>query len=374
MQLSLRSFSTLVQSMAAAVEASTTQLLDLTVGSALRAILEAHASVGLWMQWLILQVLQTTRAGTSTGADLDSWMADMTLTRLPATPATGTVTFSRFTPGMTALIPAGAMVKTVDGSQAFVVTADTIQPSWSAASNGYILPTGVPSIDVPVAAQVAGSTGNVQPGAISMLASAIPGVDSVINSIAFQNALDAESDDDFRARFRNFLASRSRATTLAVGYAISGIQQGLNYSIVENVDPSGQPRMGSFVVSVDDGSGSPATTLLTVVQAAIDAIRPVGSIFAVQPPTITQAAVSLTIAVADGTAKAPVQAQVADAIGTYIDNLSIGAALPLTKLAQIAYSASPSVINVTGLTVNGANADITVSAFGVIKAGLIAVN
>ena len=94
MQLSLRTFNALVQSMAAAVEASATQLLDLTAGSTLRAVLEANASIGLWMQWLILQVLRTTRAATSDGADLDSWMADLTLTRLPAVAATGTVTLS----------------------------------------------------------------------------------------------------------------------------------------------------------------------------------------------------------------------------------------------------------------------------------------
>ena len=91
--------------MAAAVEASATQLLDLTVGSTLRAVLEANASIGLWMQWLILLVLRTTRAATSNGADLDSWMADLTLTRLPAVAATGIVTFSRFTPDSVRLDP-----------------------------------------------------------------------------------------------------------------------------------------------------------------------------------------------------------------------------------------------------------------------------
>ncbi len=87
MQLSLQTFTTLVQGMAAAVQAAAAQLLDLTVGSTLRAILEATASIALWMQWLILQVLQMTRAATSSGADLDSWMADFSLTRLPARPA-----------------------------------------------------------------------------------------------------------------------------------------------------------------------------------------------------------------------------------------------------------------------------------------------
>ena len=152
----------------------------------------------------------------------------------------------------------------------------------------------------------------MQANTITLLASALPGIDSVNNASAFQNGLDAESDDAFRSRFRNFIASRSRATPIAVGYAISSIQQGLNYTIQENIDPSGQSLMGSFVVTVDDGSGSPSTALLATVQAAIDAVRPVGSIFSVQPPTVLTVDVSLTITVPAGTTKAPVQALVGD--------------------------------------------------------------
>ena len=192
MQLSLRTFNTLVQSMAAAVEASATQLLDLTVGSTLRAVLEANASIGLWMQWLILQMLRTTRAASSNGADLDSWMADLTLTRLPAVAATGIVTFSRFTPGMTALIPAGALVRTADGTQTFSVSADTAHASWSVSGNGYVVAAGLVALDVPVIAQTPGSAGNVQAGTISLLASALPGIDAVSNANGFQNGLDAE--------------------------------------------------------------------------------------------------------------------------------------------------------------------------------------
>ena len=214
----------------------------------------------------------------------------------------------------------------------------------------------------------------MQAGTITLLASAIPGIDSVNNANAFQNGLDAETDDAFRNRFSNFLATRSRATLLAVGYAISGIQQGLNYAIQENVDPSGQPHMGSFVVTVDDGSGSPSTALLSTVQSAIDAVRPVGSIFSVQPPTVVTANISLTIAVSTGTVKAPIQALVGNAISSYIDSLQIGAILPLTRLAQIAYSASPTVVNVSVVLANGGANDIAVAATGVVKPGLIAVN
>src|ERR1019366_9585348 len=107
MQLQLRTFDTIVAAAAAAVQAAATTVLDLTVGSVLRAILEANAGLGLWLQWLILQVLQTTRAATSTAGDLDTWMADFGLTRLAAVAANGIVTFSRFSPVTTALVPVG---------------------------------------------------------------------------------------------------------------------------------------------------------------------------------------------------------------------------------------------------------------------------
>jgi uncharacterized phage protein gp47/JayE len=360
--------------MAVAVQASAAQLLDLTVGSTLRAVLEANASVCLWMQWLILQVLRTTRAATSTAADLDSWMADLSLTRLPAVSATGVVTFSRITPTMAALVPVGTLVRTADGTQTFSVLIDTTSPAWVGASNGYVVASGLASLDIPVMALVAGNAGNVQAGAISLLASAVPGIDSVYNSSAFLNGLDAETDDAFRSRFRNFIASRSRATPAAVAYAITSIQQGLNYTIQENADPSGLPSLGQFVVTVDDGSGYPSTALLSTVQTAIEAVRPVGSLFSVHPPSVVTADVSMLITVASDVAKAPIQAMVGNAITDYINGLPIGSGLALTKLAQIGYSANASVINVSALTINGAPDDLAAMPTSVIKTGTVAVN
>src|SRR5665213_1385348 len=161
MQLSLQTSTTLVQNMAAAVQSAAAQLLDLTVGSTLRAVLEANASVALWIQWLILQVLQMTRAATSVGTDLDSWMADMSLSRLPAVPAVGSVTFSRYTATASSFVPAGALVRTGDGSLTFGISVDITNSVWNAKLDGYTLGPGVSSITVPIVAQVLGSAGNV---------------------------------------------------------------------------------------------------------------------------------------------------------------------------------------------------------------------
>lgn len=374
MQLKLQSFQTLVSNAAASVQGAANQLLDLTVGSTLRAILESNAAVALWMQWLILQVLSVTRASTSSGPDLDSWMADFTLTRLPASQAAGQVTFSRFTPSQSSLIPLNTQVRTTDGSQSFVVSSDPNNAAWSGAQTGYILGAGVASLTVPVQAVTAGAAGNVQPGAIGLIAAAIGGVDSVTNVAALAGGLDAESDTALRTRFASFLASRTRATGLAIGNAVLSTRQGLTYTLQENIAPDGSARPGSFVVTVDDGSGTPSSSLLANVAAAVEAVRPLGSLYAIQPPTLIQANVSLAVTTASGVTHGAIASACAQAITTAINSLPIGAPLPLTRLAQIAYATDASVINVSSILINGGTADLTPSPSGLIKAGTIQVN
>jgi uncharacterized phage protein gp47/JayE len=374
MQLSLQTFTSLVQGMAAAVQAAAAQLLDLTVGSTLRAILEATASLALWMQWLILQVLQMTRAATSNGADLDSWMADFSLTRIPASPASGTVTFSRFNSSVPALVPIGALARTTDGTQTFAVTEDATAPGWNQAQNGYVIGIGITSLGVPVVAQTAGTGGNVQAAAITVLASALSGIDSVLNAAPFVNGMNAEADSAFRLRFQSFMASLSRATLAAVGYALSTVQQGLSYTIQENQNPSGAFQLGNFIIVVDDGSGYPSNVLLSMIQQAVEVIRPVGSTFAVFAPTVTQVNVSLTIAAVNGTNVALVTPQIVNAIGAYINALPVGAPLPATMIALIAYTACPNISNVRSILLNGQTSDIVVQLSVVLKTGTVVVN
>lgn len=374
MLLSLQTFSTLVQGMAAAVQSGATQALDLTVGSTLRAILEASASIALWMQWLILQVLQMTRAATSTGSDLDSWMADFSVTRLPATPASGIVTFSRFNSSAAALIPVNTLVRTLDGSGTFSVETDTSLPAWDPASNGYLLGAGTSSLDLPVVAQVAGTCGNVQAQSLTVLATALSGIDGVSNAVAFQNGIDAEADAALRLRFQSFMLSRSRATLFAVEYAIGTVQQGLKYTIQENQTVSGAFQLGNFIVVVDDGSGYPSSTLLSMVQQAVEAVRPVGSTFAVFAPSVTQVNVSLFVTTDASTNATLITPQITSAIGAYVDALSVGAPLPTSRIVQIAYTASPNVTNVTTVLLNGQALDVVVQPSGVIKIGTVMVS
>lgn len=374
MQLSLQNFSTLVEGMAASVQGAATTLLDLTVGSVLRAILEANASVVLWLQWLIVQTLSATRLATSSGADCDSFGADFGFARLPAVAASGQVIFSRFTPSLQALIPVGASVTTANNMLSFLVVADTANPAYSAAQGGYVLAANIASVNALVVAAVPGAAGNVQAGAISLLSSAISGVDTVTNGVALTGGLDAESDGAFRARFGNYLAGLSKATNVAIGSAVAGIMQGLSYAVVENLNQAGAVQMGHFVVTVDDGTGAPSASLLSTVQQAVDAIRPVGTSFAVQGPVVIAANVSMTLTTDGAADHAQAIAAVAAAVEEYIASLPVGGTLSYTKLAQLAYDAASSVTNISGLLLNGGTADIVPGAFGAVRVGVVTVS
>jgi uncharacterized phage protein gp47/JayE len=374
MNLSLQNFQTMMQTMAASVQGAASSLIDLTVGSVLRALLEANASIALWLQWLIVQVLSATRLATSTGADVDSFGADFGFSRLPAVAASGQVTFSRFTPSVAGLVPVGASVSTSANGQSFSVVSDLTNASYSISQNGYVVTPGIASMNVPVVASVAGISGNVQPGAISMLTSALPGIDTVTNALAMAGGIDAETDSAFRARFSNYLGSLSRATTGAIGSSISAIQQGLSYTISENLAQTGMTQLGHFVVTVDDGSGSPPPNLLATVQQAVEAVRPVGTSYAVQGPVVQPANIEVTIITAAGASHTSAVTAVENAFESYIAGLAMGTTLYYTRLAQLAYDASSSVIGLSGLLLNGATGDLVPPLFGVVRSGTMTVS
>ena len=375
MQLNTQNFVTLLENMAAAVQSSAAALIDLTVGSVVRAILEANASVALWLQWLILQVLTMTRLATSAGSDVDTWVGDFGLTRLPAVASSGPVTFGRYSISQAGYVPVGSQVKTSDGTRIFAVIADTTNPAYD-GSAGFNLPSGTATLTCTVQDVTTdgsgnlsiGTAGNVSAGTISLLTFSAAGVDTVTNSAPFTNGINAESDAALHSRFANYVQTRSKGTNPAIAYAISSVQQGLSWTIVENVNTASVYTPGSFVVTVDDGSGAPPSSLLASVSAAISTYRPIGSVWAVQAPTVTTATISLTIKCVPSTNEAAQLTPVQTAILAFVDGLVDGATLPYSRIAMVAYLVDPSIVDVTAVLLNGGTADLVPGTGGVIKA------
>ena len=373
MILPLQKFSLLVENMTASVQGSAVQLLDFSSGSVVRALLEACAAVALWMQWLILQVLATTRAATSTGPDLDSWMADYSFSRLAGSASVGQITFTRYTPGVAAVVLVGASASTNDGTVSFIVTADPSNSAWN-GKDGYYVPPAAMSISVPARAVSPGSAGNVLAGAIGLLTTGIPGIDTVGNALTFTGGADPESDVAFRSRFQLYINSRSLATPLAVESVIASLQQGLRYVVLENMNSAGQFSPGNFWVIVDDGSGNPSSVLLANVGAAVETVRPIGSRYAVTGPSVNAVVVQMTVATSNPLTKPVVVATVQAAVQTWIASLPIAGRLAVSKLEALAHNADPTVISVISATINGAAADVVASVDGVIIASSVVVN
>jgi uncharacterized phage protein gp47/JayE len=370
--LQAQTYTAIVQNTVAAIQGGASKLLDLTVGSVLRAIVEANAAVILWLQGLILQVQTLTRAATSQGSDLDTWVADYGLIRLPAVAATGQVTFTRFTANQQAVVPVGTSVQTADGTQQFTVPADTTNSAWSASLNGFVLATNVSSVTVGVQALNTGVQGNVLAETITAITQPLPGVDTVANASAFTNGVNAETDPALRARFVLYLASLSKATKTAIGSAIANVQQGLEYTITEDFDYNGTYDPGFFYVVIDDGTGFPSTNLQNTVANAIEAVRPITSRYAVFAPIVVTVNVSMTITSASGYVHANVVGAVGTALTNFINSLPLGTELPYTQLAAIAYAVA-GVVNVTAVLLDSGTSDVTATAKQVIKAGTVSV-
>lgn len=362
MNLPTRSFTDIIRDMSAAITSSAGGLIDISIGSVLRAILEANGAIVLWVQWLVLLTLQTTRAATSSGTDLDSWMADFSLSRLAAVASSSIATFSRYSGTTTAFVPVGTSIKTQDGSVGFVVVADSTNPAWQPSMNSYALAIGVMSIDLPITASIAGSAGNVLASTITVLASAVPGVDFVNNAIAAVGGEDPESDTALRTRFANFFASRSRATVDAIEYAISQSGQNLEYIIQENVDASGNARLGNMLIVVNDCTGSLSDSLFNSLSLSIEAVRPIGTTFSIQSPQIIQVQVSLSVELPPELSMSDIQEQLQSSISNYVSGRGIGSTLSITRISQSVYQAEPQIINVSNVMLNDQLADLVAPA------------
>ena len=114
---------------------------------------------------------------------------------------------------------------------------------------------------IPAIAEEAGANGNVATGTIVKFASKPSGVNSVTNPSAFSYGTDKESDDSFRNRLKNFIASLPRSTVQALESGVLGAQDpNTGATILFSKAVEDAVNRGYVIVYVDDGTGSAEST------------------------------------------------------------------------------------------------------------------
>jgi hypothetical protein len=152
---------------------------------------------------------------TKANIELDRFVELFGVHRLQAKRATGTVTMSRGTVATEDHdIPAGTQV---------IKSATSISPAiYFQTVTAATLETGQNQVEIPIEAVVAGSSGNVVAGAVSLFAQAgIQGVTSVVNQNPVSGGSDPETDSILRQRwkatvFRNISGTEDQFLAVAL--------------------------------------------------------------------------------------------------------------------------------------------------------------
>lgn len=364
-----RSASTSVQ--VAAVQAEADAVVDASAGSITLAFVEAVNGVVLWLQGLIAQAIALARLTTSFGANVDSFVGQFAMTRLPAVAASGSETFGVLTAGSSPIdIAVGTLISTGPGGTQFAVTLNTTNAAYNPATGGYTLVAGATSVTLPVQCTVAGTVGNVAANTITSPVTPIIGIDTYANAAAFTNGVAAESDAALKTRFALYIQSRASATAAAIVYAATSVQQGVRYQLVP-----ASPQVGFYTLYVDDGSGAPPTSFVTAITAAVQAVTAEGITPSVQRFTPLVVSISCNLSIAPGAVQQTVIANVSAAIAAYVAGLqptTSGMTLPYLELPVVIAAADPNVTGIVAgsLTVNGGTSDIAAAVGRLISASI----
>ena len=369
-QVPTLSYSEFVSNLIALWAANTGAQPQLDPGDPLLAIFQSFSSQAVFLENIAVQLAALTRAQTSTGGNLDTWMAQFNFTRLPAVSATGPVVLSVNSPHASDTpVSLNTIIQTVGGAIQYQLVADNTQSAYVSGTQTYVLPSGATSITATAQATVAGSAYNLQANQLVQFAVQPPGIDNVTNPNAILNGVNAETDSAFRARFILYLQGLRQATLPAVEAAVESVQSDLQYVIVPNQQLNGQTQYGYFYVTI-----WPYTSALqAAVYAAVSQVIALGIQFNVYSSEEITVNISVTIETAAGYTPSVVASAVQTALEDYVTGLQLGETLYWSYLYDVIYGV-PGVLNALNLLLNGGTGDVVATAQQIIQPDVITVN
>jgi hypothetical protein len=373
-------------SFASAATSAGIPVANLGPGGSLGAVFNAITAESIDLQGQIAYATAMTRLQSSASQipgvnspDVDSFYAQFgtAFSREQAVAGTTTVVFSSPSPAPSGglVIAAGTTVQAAPNTQ-FIVIADATQSGWNAGLNAYVIAAGATTVSATVQAVAAGISGNVQAATITQILSlpnapAPVGVNGVTNPQAVTNGSPQESDAASIARFQTWFSGRW-ANPQGVFAAVAGAQGGLTFQIGDMLDQYGDvvPNFLSVIVNVAGQNSGPSQTVLSTINAAVLANRPLGMPYTVVSPIIKTLAIVGTIVVNPNAVAATVIQNASNAVAAYLNGIGLINAVftdptdatTIAKYAEISsvILATPGVSNILpGWTLAGGTIDVT---------------
>ena len=361
---------------------------DTQPGSTVGSIINSAAMAAAQLEQQLLYVANDARLATipalpngAINPDVDSFCNPFGIYRLGADASEGGVTCTTPSPvsGGPLIVPVGGVLQTA-GGLLFTIIADPTNANYNATDVGYPIPNGQSSTIVTVECQTPGTIGNVQAGQINAIFSgpgstAIVGISTVSNALAFINGTATETDTAYKARFTLLVSSGRVATANAILGAVLSIQTGLTASFGDrvNADLSEHDAYFTLVLAQLGTGAAPSGALLSAATAAINSVRSGGISFQCIAPTLVPIEVVATYLLSPGAISGTVTAALQAAHTAFVNNIGLNPDTTPTNVGYFAYAAAmaavPGCQELQSLTLNGGSGDVTIPFANMASAG-----
>lgn len=234
-------------------------------GSDVNIIVASASAMSFELVYQLAQRINALLLDGALGDDLDRYALDRyQLSRKAASTALGTVTFYRASGALfgAGTVPVDTRLGTLTGVEYITTSPATFDVTTLTA-------------DADVRAVTAGKDSQVGANAIRRINSPTPLFDTTLQVNNFAPAAggeDAEDDDTFRERVRDFFNTARRGTLAAIEFGAKTVPGVVSARAVESLNNDAQPaRIVSLYVA--DSSGIASTALTAAVRTALNEYR-----------------------------------------------------------------------------------------------------
>lgn len=347
MAFQIKNFVSIVASMVNHMKGTQTELTDFAVGSVTRTIVEAPAiEIDEFYQQMVNGLTEAIPVAT---------YRSFNFSKLDAVKASGIVVLSITAQSADVLIPATTVFSFSGGSTGYSSLADVTILAGNTTAN------------VLCAAVTAGTVGNIAKDQSFTVAPLPNGFVSATNPRAFSNGSDAETADQMKQRFINYVSTLQRGTIAAIEYGLgtarvydaSGIQiEGVaSAKVIEPYVLDITQPTGLVNAYIHNGVGSTTSDLVAAAQKIVDGYtdgsgnkvpgyKAAGVVVVVAAATEVPLNVTRTITTKTGYVHSDLVSQAASVITNYISSLEVGGTFTWAEVIELVMSI-PGISNIS---------------------------